>query len=256
MVESRIDELLDFSVSGVKRSLAGYPVTVTLKDQSLSFNSGTKKIQFTLAGEGFDFTIRRKEKLLPLDILITAPGKVASMALSRLGLNKVLFARKCELRRVGKSEAAVFLNTFHFLNATTAAVNTGLYFNDQLFAVASFSGGRKMDRLPPDKRSFELVRFCSRSAFTVAGGLTRLVKNFYIEKNAGDIMTYVDKQFSDGNAFVNAGFRKIDETPPVRFLVHRKTFERIPLKEADYDRNLFYYTENAGNLKMVYKKDE
>ena len=74
-----------------------------------------------------------------------------------------------------------------------------------------------------------------------------------IEKKAGDIMTYVDKQFSNGDSFMKAGFKIHSETPPLNFLVNKKTFERISLKNKDefFDKKLFYLAQNLGNIKMI-----
>jgi hypothetical protein len=147
-----------------------------------------------------------------------------------------------------------FLDRYHLMNSTQSAFNYGLFHKDDLLAIASFSKGRKMNRLQTDERSFELIRFCSKSGITVAGGLTRLVKTFYLDRNAGDIMTYVDKQFSDGSSFVRAGFKKHSETPPNFFLINKKTFERIPMKNrnATFNKTEFYLTQNLGNIKLIY----
>lgn len=114
-----------------------------------------------------------------------------------------------------------------------------------------------MNRLPEGKQSFELIRFCCKSGITVTGGLSKLMSNFYIEKNAGDIMTYVDKQFSNGDSFIKAGFKIHSETPPLNFLINKKTFERIPLAENKiFDKKIFYSTQNSGNLKLIYTPRE
>jgi hypothetical protein len=105
-----------------------------------------------------------------------------------------------------------------------------------------------------DKRSYELIRFCCKSGYTVTGGLSKLVKNFCSEKNAGDIMTYVDKQFSSGQSFIKAGFVKTGETEPNYFLVNKKNMERSQVKNSEelYDPEKFYRTCNKGNIKMIY----
>ena len=114
-----------------------------------------------------------------------------------------------------------------------------------------------MNRLPDGKQSFELIRFCCKSGITVTGGLSKLMSHFCIEKNAGDIMTYVDKQFSNGDSFMKAGFKIHSETPPLNFLVNKKTFERIQMAENKiFDSKMFYATKNSGNLKLIYLPSE
>jgi hypothetical protein len=128
-----------------------------------------------------------------------------------------------------------------------------LFYKGELIGSASFSKGRKMNRLQSGSQSFELIRFCCKSGITVTGGLSKLMSHFCEEKKAGDIMTYIDKQFSNGDSFIKAGFIKHSETPPLFFLVNKKTFERISLKDKNeiFDKKLFYKVQNLGNIKMI-----
>lgn len=237
----------------LKKLLEKQGVLTQLHEQEITFGSGSKSLIFQIAGEGFDFDRHTGETILPLDQIVREPQKITALILSKLGLNQTVFARSCEVKRVDKKQAAEFLDFYHIMNSTQSAYNFGLFNQNELIALASFSKGRKMNRLEEHQRSFELIRFCCRTGITVTGGLTRLIKNFCNEKQAGDIMTYVDKQLSDGTSFVRAGFKKHSETEPNYFLVNRETFERIPANEdTAYDAALFYLSRNSGNIKLVY----
>jgi hypothetical protein len=143
---------------------------------------------------------------VPLHLLSADPGKIKWIVLSKLRLNRTVFARKCALRRITKEEGDDFLMRYHLMGSTTCAFIYGLFLDKELLCVGTFSKGRKMDRLPGHLRSYELIRFCTKGGITVSGGLTRIVKNFCRERSAGDIMTYVDAKFSDGSSFLRSGF--------------------------------------------------
>ena len=183
----------------LKKDLQTFDISFQYKAPQLTIDSGGKSIQFLLIEDSFDYSERARKKIV-------------AMLRSKLGLNKTVFARQCELKKVDKTTANNFLNHYHLMNATQSASNYGLFFKQELIAAASFSKGRKMNRLQVHERSFELIRFCCKEGITVTGGLTKLVKNFCREKNAGDVMTYVSKEFSDGKSFTNAGFKKHSET--------------------------------------------
>jgi len=140
------------------------------------------------------------------------------------------------------------------MNSTQSAYNYGLFHNEELLAVGSFSKGRKMRRLQESQRSYELIRFCCKSGFTVTGGLSKLLNHFILEKRAGDIMTYVDQHWSEGDAFVKAGFKRQEKTEPKLFLIHKKTFERKTLDgdTENTDQNHYFILKDCGNLKMIY----
>lgn len=225
--------------------------------EKMSFSKEGRTIDFFLTGENFDFRTTNKDSLIPMDYLVHQKKKLIPLILSKLKLNKTIFARNCTVKKVDKEIAVHFLNTYHLLNATQSAFNLGLFCKGELLALASFSKGRKMNRLQENQRSFELIRFCCKSGITVTGGLTRLVKNFCEEKKAGDIMTYVDKQLSDGRSFINAGFKKHGETEPNYFLIDKNTFERNAFSDGEiFDPGKFYKTQNAGNIKLVFTPGE
>lgn len=223
------------------------------KNERLTVSSKIRKIELYVGEEE-----HQNELSVPKDYIITRQEKVLSIILSKLNLNKTIFARNCKVEILTKQIAEDFFNEFHFFGSTTSAYNYGLFYKDELIGAASFSKGRKMNRLPEGKQSFELIRFCCKSGITITGGLSKLMKHFYEEKKAGDIMTYVDKQFSNGDSFAKAGFKKHSDTPSLYFLVNKKTFERSLLKdkEESFDEKLFYRTQNSGNIKMIYKPNE
>lgn len=238
----------------LEKELKKHAVNVEHKEQTLSFFTKEHSIAFTLTGDNFNTLVSQHEPVISVDQLIREPQKIAGIVCSKLGLNKKIYARQCLVEKVDKKTAEQFLTTWHLMGATQSAYNLGLFYNQELVALASFSKGRKMNRLPEDKRSFELIRFCSISGVTITGGLTKLLNHFFIEKEAGDIMTYVDKQLSDGRSFINAGFTTHSETEPNYFLIDKHTFERTLLKDkdADFDVEKFYLTKNSGSIKLVY----
>jgi hypothetical protein len=192
--------------------------------------------------------------VFPVDIFYLFPEKVAAVVLSKLHLNRTVFARKCIPQRIDKKTAAAFFDRYHLMGSAKAALNYGLFDHDQLVCAASFSAGRKMDRLRSHERSYELIRFCSRLGITVTGGLGKLLNMFVEEKQPGDVMTYVDKQFSNGVAFLRLGFKKIGESGPRQFLVDKKTYARI-IPEATgtaADATKYFLIENTGNDKLVF----
>jgi hypothetical protein len=175
-----------------------------------------KNIHTSVSGELFVCSAGKRKTTLSLQFIEELSpeqlSKIPAQLQSRLGLNQRVFARNCQVKKITKEEAANFLDRYHLMGSTQNAFNYGLFQNDELLAVASFSKGRKMNRLPEDKRSFELIRFCCKDGITVTGGLTKLVKNFCREKEAGDVMTYVDQRFSDGTSFIRAGFARHSAT--------------------------------------------
>src|ERR1043166_331319 len=107
-----------------------------------------KKIRFEV--EGGKYVFKHKEKRaeleIPAELIFSSPKKLTAVIASRLLLNERIFARKCDVIRIGKKEAGEFLNKFHLMNSAACAFAYGLFLKKELLAVATFSKGRKMDR--------------------------------------------------------------------------------------------------------------
>jgi hypothetical protein len=185
---------------------------------------------------------------------------VLSIISSKIGQNKRVFARNCEVKKVTKQEAEIFLNQNHLLGFKTAYFKYALYNQQELIAIATFSKGRKMKRLEANKRSFELISFCCRKNVSVTGGLSKLIKAFVTDLQPGDIMTYIDKDWSDGSAYLKLGFKIHSETEPQTFVFDKTNFEKYQLEKLPENifialqssKQNFGIVKNSGNLKLVY----
>lgn len=199
-----------------------------------------------------------------LDELVYKPHLIKARVQSVLGFNKKIHARQCVIKHIDAHESRLFFEANHLLGNVTGAYKIGLYYKDELVALALFSKGRRMNRLSENKRSFELIRYCNKCNFTVVGGLSKLVNYFAREKAAGDIMTYIDKDFSDGESFKKIGFQIIDESAPIEFVISKIDYNKylksnMPKPVADAflaNAEQFWLIKNNGNLKMVLTFDE
>lgn len=246
-------QIVDRHMTNWLSALKKAGLSVALKDTRLDLQVGAIHKTFLVAGEDFDFTAPCPHKIIPYDYVVRRPDILTGMLLSQVKANKKIFARNCVVQKLDKMAAHEFIQQYHLLGATGSAYCMGLLQGQDLVAVAAFSKGRKMNRLAANERSFELIRFCTLPGLTVTGGLTKLLKAFCAEKHAGDIMTYVDKQFSEGQSFVRAGFRLHSEKVPQQYLVNRLTYERRLYAGEVFSKKNFYLTQNAGSIKMIYQ---
>jgi hypothetical protein len=179
---------------------------------------------------------------------------------STIGNNQKFFARNCEVHKIEKKEAEYFLNEHHLLGYLSAYYKYALSYNNEIIAIATFSKGRKMNRLTANKRSFELISFCCKKGVSVVGGLSKLINAFVLELEPGDIMTYVDKDWSQGNAYLKLGFKIHSETAPQVYVFDKINFikyknNQIPenISDALQSNNYnFEIVKNSGNIKLVY----
>ena len=213
-------------------------------------------------------TINAKgERIIHLweDVWLNQRDLVQSRILAMIGKFERINARHCIVERIDKKISDKFLNINHLQGSVSAKFKYGLYLKPQyiekylgivsqekqLIAVATFSGVRLMkhgERI--GQRSFELIRFASLRGYSVMGGMDKLLKAFSGEHIPDDIMSYADRDWSDGRSYEILGFDRIEITESQTFLLDNQTFKRFSGKESlENYTNIF----NAGSIKYIKK---
>ncbi|GAA4410928.1 hypothetical protein GCM10023187_36130 [Nibrella viscosa] len=207
------------------------------------------------------------------DVWRQKPAIVLSRLNALVGLSERIPARLTQIRRVDRPTATQFLEDNHLQVVTLSKYRYGLYLPQRYFrvlspefrpqlpvgetellvALATFSLPRRIEREEKQYRSVELVRFANRLGCTVVGGLDKLLKGFITEHQPDDIMTYADRDWSDGRSYGKLGFTRIELTEPQQFWLHPEEMlryypHRLPT-EVSADQLLPVY--NAGSIKFV-----
>ncbi len=136
---------------------------------------------------------------------------VKSFLKSKLGKNSIrIYARKTEVRLVPKKEASEFLNKYHIQGSPGSFHQAfGLYFKNELVALSTVGKHHR------NNQDWVLTRFVGKDDVTVTGGLSRLISA--IKAEYGSIITWVDRRISDGQSWVNLGWKTEDVLPPDYF---------------------------------------
>lgn len=147
--------------------------------------------------------------------------QVKSRLRAILGISNKLPARKCVVRSVAPAEARDFLTTHHTQGPSTALnIAYGLYHEDVIVALATFGRGRF------NNTGWELLRYCSEGR--VVGGISKLVAAFRKEHPEGDLVSYADLRWGNGEGYAAAGFSFVHITEPDYWWADCKQVKRIP----------------------------
>ncbi len=193
-----------------------------------------------------------------------------SRLLVNLGRSLTIFARNCEVRTIDTHTAKAFLNCNHLLGYTSASYYYALYevkgakssplITNEPAAVAAFSSPRPMNRDGEVISSYEWVRYASRRGVRVAGGMGKLLNYFVNDQSPQEIMSYADRDWSEGDVYKKLGFRFAGHTPPIEFVVNPVTFERVSIKKLrrkfgedspELNEKNALILRNRGNLKFL-----
>ncbi len=229
-------------------------------------NSFSVFVEQLISENDLDFSEKEKYAFLPYkeysaeiitnrfiiyeDWWLNNPEIIKSKIKSIFKISERVFARKCKIQKIDKPQADLFLNENHIYGSAKSKIKIGLFYNEELYAVATFAGQRQFH---DGTRSVELLRYCSKNGYTVVGGLDKLLKAYIKEYKPNSIMTYVDLDWGVGNSFLKLGFELKEKKESIVFYVNTKTSVRIPEnKFSDYENvNNYLKISNKGSLKMI-----
>jgi hypothetical protein len=160
-----------------------------------------------------------------------------------LGSNKDrIFARKCKVGILDKNICRDFLNKNHIQGVDKSSLKLGLYYNDELVSVMTFD--RFEGRTKMEDGGWNLSRFCNRLGSNVVGGASKILNYFIKNWNPTRIISYADRDWSDGGLYYQLGFSMIKESnPDYKYFydgirVHKSNFKKSKLKyrvsESEY----------------------
>jgi hypothetical protein len=211
------------------------------------------------------------------DVWRQQPAIILSRLRALVGISERIPARLTQVRRIDKPTAERFLQINHLQVFTNVKYKYGLFLPARYFrvlsadfsekppeapellvAVATFSHPRQVVRNGISHRSVELVRFANMLNCTVVGGLDKLLKAFTTDFHPDDIMTYADRDWSNGRSYEKLGFTRLEQTEPQSFWVHPGEWIRyypnhLPggLMENEMPGKGYIPVYNSGSIKFV-----
>jgi len=189
------------------------------------------------------------------DIWLNHKNAVINRLTALTGNTKRIHGRECSVIRIDSPTARNFLDLYHTGGFVNAYFKYGLFFRNELVAVGLF--GKCKTFKPENEQAFksaELTRYASKTGIRIAGGMNKIMSLFCREYRVYHIMTYADKEWTDGKSYVKLGFDKIGDTPPLQFRVNKQTGQRIYAEnKASLKTDDWVHKSNLGNMKLVKK---
>jgi hypothetical protein len=158
-----------------------------------------------------------------------------------IGLNtNKISARNCYIREVSSIDARNFLNQNHIQGFVNSSIKIGLFHNEELVSLMTFDqfeGRKKME-----EGCWNLSRFCNKLDLNVVGSASKLLKYFKDNYSANSVISYADKDWSQGNLYLKLGFKLIsDGKPDYKYLVNGRRDHKSRWRKSKFKKDL---TEN------------
>lgn len=156
--------------------------------------------------------------------------------------NKV-YARKCKIKEIVDTNIKdTFLEKYHIQGKDKSKIKLGLYYNDNLVSIMTFSNPRIALGAKSNKNKWELSRYATSQ--NIIGGASKLLKYFINKYNPEYIYSYSDNRWSDweNNMYLTIGFKFVNKSEPGYFYtknymdrIHRFNFRKTKLKQMGID---------------------
>lgn len=180
------------------------------------------------------------------DIWRSRSSQVLARLTSLLRQNKRIHGRKTKIHKIAKPIADTFLNTNHLQGAVSSRYKIGLFEKEELVAVATFSALRKMNHTE-NYKSAELIRFAVKAGYSITGGLSKLISHFAELHQPNDLMTYADRDWSAGEAYIRLGFSQTAVAAPQSYILNQQLQRQLVKDEPIGGTKIF----NTGSLKFI-----
>ena len=193
--------------------------------------------------------------------------KIKQWLLSNFNKDNRIYARKCIIKELDSKTSKQFLEDNHLQGNCNSSIKLGLFYNDELIEVMTFSKPRYNKEY-----EWELIRLASKLNYKIIGGASKLFNYFIKKYNPNNIISYQDFTKFNGNIYYNLGFNYKSLTEPGFFytkdymIVNRQKFQKYKLeqllnKKIDNIEKTIYelgYLKiyNSGNKVWVWNKIE
>lgn len=184
-------------------------------------------------------------------------------------ISKKIYARKCILKEIKDTKIVRnFLDNNHIQGYTHSSINLGLYYDDELVSLMTFS----KNRFKKDSNEWEMVRFCNKLNTNIIGGASKLFKYFNVNSNINNIpvISFSDRRFFKGILYKTLGFKFEKHTSPSYIywkndkILNRMSCQKHKLNKLleKFDNNKTEYENmvsngwkrvwDSGNAKWIY----
>lgn len=156
-------------------------------------------------------------------------NKIKMLLITAIGHPKRIMSRKCIVKQITDAEARPINEKFHTMGHRKAKVTYGLYYNDKLMEIMSFSVAKWNRNIKTDN-SWEIIRGCSGSLNTnllddsdpnslcfIAGGPSRLFTHFIRDYNPDLVFSYCENSLFNSASYKACGMRYAGQTPATKY---------------------------------------
>lgn len=247
-------------INNIRSIIEPYEIDIYLPEIKLAFEfNGVYWHSDKFKDDKYHITKYKMCKKLGIDLIniweddwVNNKELIKELVKKKLGItpsNKI-YARKCFIKNISIEEEKDFLTNYHLQGYTPSSYKYGLYYNNDLVSILTFS--KRYIKKDSDY-DIELLRYAIKTDYAIVGGIEKLFKHFLNNTDFKIIKTYSEPSYFNGNVYSKLGFEYKHLSEPSFFLMKRykrlhreyllKNKEENLTKIWDLGQHVFYYTK-------------
>jgi group I intron endonuclease len=165
---------------------------------------------------------------------------------------KKINARECTIKHIENADKNIFLNKNHIQGTDKSQIFYGTYFDDELIAVMTFEGRRKLNGIL-NEGEYDLSRFAVKLGLIVVGLFNKILNKFILDYSPKKIISYADLNVvnKENNIYAYNKF-KLDKHIKTDFKIYLKNTNELYHKftyGSKYFNNIDITKEIKNNVK-------
>ena len=235
-----------YSIERNNRNVVGKELDIFIPDLSLAIECNGLYWHSELNGKDKHYhlnkTISCQEKDIHLihiweDQWHNKQDIVLSRINSLLGINDKIPARKCKISEINSSE---FINENHLQGNCPSTIKYGLIHDNEIVAAMTFGKPRFNKRY-----EWELLRYCTKKNTNIIGGSSRLFKHFINQTKPNSVISYANREWSNGDMYNTLGFQFKEYTKPnYWYIINGIRYSRVKFQKHKLEKLLEFYNPN------------
>jgi len=168
-----------------------------------------------------------------------------------------IYAKKCEVKEIDSAEKDQFLEENHIQGKDKSSIRLGLFNENELVSVMTFSSIRKsVGGNNDEKISHELVRFASKKEKVIVGAFGKMISYFKKKYDWKGIKTFADLRWSsfDDTVYSKIGFIKTHISKPNYWYFipkDMKRFHRYSFRKQELKNKLQKYDDTKTEVENM-----
>ena len=178
-----------------------------------------------------------------------------SMINNKLNRSTRIYARKCVVKEVNRSECKEFISANHIQGHIDARIRLGLYYGtrDSCELVQTMTFRTPTQTRYKGKHNYELSRMCSKLNTTVVGGASKLLKYFERNYNPEYIVSYANRRWSQNsprNVYNILGFNYVSMTP-INYFYFNQEHRELLLSRNNFQKHKLPGLLNTFDIQLT-----